>query len=215
MGAFDGWWFDSKTGKGWQVHDHGLEVMYFPSKFGMTKDDLKAITGGGAYNPGDTAASSSRWKVIKAAFDKGFVRVRSMNGHYHIQLAGNAATKLKKVLPFLRKNGMGPYSEIGVTDLSTGFDQTYEEGAADVARAIRDGDIPDSGVGKTIGVEAKAAGLDAKEGVPTNLNDQQKRVILRQRISRSAGIPDRGVEEAKKATQPLIKEDLWTMLTKV
>lgn len=215
MGAFDGWWFDPKTGKGWLVHDHGLEVLYYPGRFGLTKDDIKAASGGKAYNPGDTGAASTRWKVIKAAFDKGFVRVRSMNGHYHIQLAGNAATKLKKVIPFMRKNGMGPYSEIGITDLSTGFDQTYEEGAADVARAIRNGEIPDSGEGKTIGVEAKAAGLDAKDGVPADLDDQQKRTILRQRISRSAGIPDRGVEESKKVSKPLIKEDLWTMLARI
>lgn len=205
MGGFDGFWVNGETGAGHSVSDHALDVMHQPAIYGLTPHDVHKITGGKTtINPGDTDPDSARGKLIIAASQKGWVRVRAYRGQYTVQTHGRAASRLKRVIPFLQKNGLGQYSGIRVSDLSTGFEQTYE-GAAAVHRAIKRDEIPDALSTRGSGAEARAMGdKDAKLGIPSDLPDNQQRQILRQHLLAKAGIRERktpGVVAATRGTR--------------
>ena len=53
----------------------------------------------------------------------GWVRIRAWKGQYNVQLYGKAATKLPKVMKFLKEAGAGPYTPILLSDLATDYNQ--------------------------------------------------------------------------------------------
>lgn len=185
MSGFEGWWVDGRTGKGYHVSEHWMEVKSDPERFGLTDDIVKKIlkSAKGKFSMGDTSAEGQRGKLLIAAMKNGWVRVRGFRSKYSIQLTGNCASKLKKVLPFLHKAGVGPYSEVLVNDLATGYTQRFEEGMGDVRHALRAGQIPDAGIDG----EPDESPI---KGITPFATDKQKRVIMRQRIGRTANVPD-------------------------
>lgn len=201
--GFDGWWVNGKTGQGRHVVDHGADVIHDPEAFSLSTHEVKALAS--QYRPGDTSKDSSRYALLRAVMAKGWVRVRAVRGSYAIELMGKAATKLKPVMDFLRKAGVGPYAEIRLFDLATDFKRTYPEGMADLARDLKADRVPDVS-GPAVGTEAKAQGAKVKLGVPTALPDQPAREVLRQRIGAQAGIADRAVEESRKGRRKLVYE---------
>jgi hypothetical protein len=192
MGSFDGFWVNGNTGAGHPVADHALDVLHQPAIYGLTPHDVHGITGGKTtINPGDADADSPRGKLIIAAGQKGWVRVRAFRGAYTLQMHGGAASRVKRVIPFLLKNGMHRNADITVSDLATGFHQKYD-GAHEVHRAVAKGEIPDSLSTRGVGREARAMGDKAAvDGIPGDLPDHQQRQILRQRLLQRAGVPER------------------------
>jgi hypothetical protein len=202
--GFDGWWVNGKTGQGRHVVDHGADVIHDPEAFGLSDQDIKALVAG-QYRPGDTSRDSSRYALLRAVMAKGWVRIRAVRGSYAIELLGKAATKLRPVMAFMRKAGVGPYAEIRLFDLASDFKRTYPEGMADLARDLKAGRVPDV-AGPAVGTEAKAQGAKVKLGVPASLPDQPAREVLRQRIGAQAGIADRAVEESRKGLRKPVYE---------
>lgn len=206
MGGFEGWWVDGKNGKGFHVAEHWMEVRQNPEKFGLTPGAVEAIlkSAKGKFSMGDTSEEGQRGKLLIAAMKNGgWVRVRGHQGRYSIQLVGEAASKLRKVLPFLKKAGVGPYSQIFVSDLGSGFEQVYKEGMADIAKALRAGQIPDTGVG------GEPTSTPAK-GFPADTTDKQKRMIMRQRLGQATHISDPSpsddkIEERRSLAKGLVK----------
>lgn len=208
--SFEGWWFNSKTGQGKHVSEHWSEIKYHPEEFGLDDAQVDKITGGSKFNPGDTSMDGARGKLLIAAMKNGWVRIRGWRGQYNIQLFGNAASKLPKVMKFLKNAGVGPYTPILFSDLSSDYNQTFHEGMDDIKKALRAGSIPDTS-GPAVGTEAGAmTGVKAKQGVATGLSDKQQRQVLRQRIGRQAGIPDPSPSDNKLEEKP---RDLFGTLT--
>lgn len=210
--SFEGWWFNPKTGEGKHVSEHWTEVNYNPEAFGLTPGEVEKIVGGKKFNPGDTSMDSARGKLLIAAMKNDWVRIRGWKGQYSIQLFGNAASKLPRVMKFLKQAGVGPYTPILFSDLATGYQQTFAEGMDDIKKALKAGSIPDASSKAVVGTEAGAmTGQKAATGIPHTLSDKQKRQIIRQRIGQRAGIPDPSpadnrLEESKKV-------NLWQALT--
>jgi hypothetical protein len=198
MGAFDGYWVNGDTGAGHPVADHALDVLHQPAIYGLTPHDVHKVTGGKTtINPYETDKDSPRGKLIMAAGQKGWVRVRAFKGAYTLQMHGGASSRAKRAIPFLLKNGMHRNADITISDLATGFHQKYE-GANAVHRAIAKGEIPDTISTRGVGREARAMGdKSAADGVPADLPDQQQRQILRQRLLQRAGMPERRRAAAK------------------
>jgi len=182
MAGFQGWWVNGNTGKGHHVSEHGLDVQANPEQYGLKPDDVKALLKAKKFNAGDTDPEGGRGLLLKAAMRNGWVRVRGYQGKYAIQTYGNLASHLPKVLRFLKNAGVGPRSEIILTDLASRFTQRYEEGMADIVRALKHGKIPDLAPVKKL--------KDQKDGIATALSDKQQRIIMRQRIGQKAHIKD-------------------------
>ncbi len=184
MAGFQGWWVNGNTGKGYHVAEHGLDIQANPERYGFTEADVKKLTAN--YNPGDTDPEGARGKLLKAAMKKGWVRVRGYQGKYAIQTYGSTASYLKKVLPFLKKNGVGSHSEILVSDLSSGYQQRFLEGMSDIIKELKVSSIPDTSVVSTV----VKKGMSAVKGIPAGLSDKQSRTLMRQRIGQKAHVPD-------------------------
>lgn len=199
-GGFEGYWVHGDTGKGHPVNDHALAVMHEPERYGMTHVDVHHITGGKPINQYDTAPESARGQLIKAAADRGWVRVRAMRGSYMMQLSGGAASRASKTMGFLRKNGVHPNSEMRLHDFASGYHQKFE-GMSGVKAAIGRGEVPELHSHTAVGKEARATlGGKAKvaHGIPLHVDDTQARALLRQHLGARAGIPDRDMEERTK-----------------
>jgi hypothetical protein len=208
--SFAGWWYNPKTNEGKHVAEHWTEVQYSPEVFGLTAGEVEKMIGGQKYNPGDTSQESVRGKLIIAAMKNGWVRVRGWKGQYHVQLFGNAASKLPKVMKFLKQAGVGPYTPILFSDLATGYQQNFAEGMDDMKKAIKAGSIPDVSSKTEVGSEAGAMTGDKKEtGIPHTLSDKQKRQIMRQRIGQKAGIQDPSPADNRLEE----RVNLWSALT--
>lgn len=184
MAGFQGWWVNGKTGKGYHVAEHGLDIEANPERYGFTEAEIKSFMKG--YNAGDTDPDGVRGKLLKAAMAKGWVRVRGYQGKYAIQTLGSMASNLRKVLPFLKKNGVGPHSEILLSDLLTGYQQRFADGMSDIVKDLKAGKIPDTA--PTSAVVKK--GVQAVKGIPTGLSDKQSRTLMRQRIGQRLHVPD-------------------------
>jgi topoisomerase-4 subunit A len=81
MGGFEGYWVHGDKGHGHPVADHALDVVQQPEKYGLSDAEVHHITGGKPINQYDSAPESPRGRIIKAAADKGWVRVRTGHGH--------------------------------------------------------------------------------------------------------------------------------------
>lgn len=182
--GFQGWWVNGNTGKGYHVAEHGLDVEAHPERYGFTEEEVKRLMKG--YNPGDTDPEGARGKLLKAAMQKGWVRVRGFQGKYAIQTLGGTASHLRKVLPFLKKNGVGPHSEILLSDLLTGYSQRFMEGMSDIHKDLKAGKIPDA---SSVSALVKK-GMKAATGIPTGLSDKQSRTLMRQRIGQQVHVAD-------------------------
>jgi hypothetical protein len=184
MAGFQGWWVNGSTGKGYHVAEHGMDIQANPERYGFTEAEVKNLTTD--YNPGDVDPEGVRGKLLKAAMAKGWVRVRGYQGKYAIQTFGSTASHLRKVLPFMKKNGVGPHSEILVSDLLSGYQQRFMEGMSDIHKDLKAGKIPDS---SQVSALVKK-GMKAVKGIPTGLSDKQNRTLMRQRIGQKAHVPD-------------------------
>jgi hypothetical protein len=193
MAGFEGWWINSRTGQGHHVAEHWMEVKSDPERYGLSEDQVEKIlaAAGGKFNPGDTSPDGARGMLLKAAMQNDWVRVRGYQGKYAIQVYGHLASRLPKVMQFLRKAGVGPYSEILLTDLSTDYFQKFVDGMGDIHKALKQGKIPDS--------EPKPTTKDVIKGVgfPADSSDKDKRVTMRQRLGQKTHIPDPDVSDDK------------------
>ena len=207
MSGFEGWWVNGNTGKGFHVSEHWMEVRSNPERYGFTEDEINGIlvSAKGSFSPGDTDPEGQRGKLIIATMKKGWVRVRGYRGKYSIQLAGEAASKLKKVLPFLKKAGVSMHSEVLINDLASGYRQSFI-GFSDGVKAIKTGSVPDSAAVKPISDRPSA------KGFPADSTDKQKRVMMRQRLGQATHIPDPSPGEDKIEER---KVDLWKALKRV
>jgi len=167
VGAFDGFWVNGDTARGHTVADHAMDVMYQPHKYGLTPDDVGKITGGKTtIATGDASPESTRGQLVIAAAKKGWARVRAVRGSYTVQLHGSAASRIKRILPFLTKNGMHPNSDVTLHDMSTGFHQKFD-GVSAINKALRRDEIPDTVSTREVGKEAQAMGAKgAAQGIP-------------------------------------------------
>lgn len=218
MAGFEGWWV--KGSKGMHVAEHWMEVKSNPEQFGMTDAEVEDVLSSakGKFSMGDTSPEGQRYKLLLAAMKHGWVRVRGYRGSYAIELFGKAASVLPGVMKFLKGAGVHKYSEIRLHDLATGYNQTFTDGMDDMAKALRKGEIPDSNPGRLVGSEARAM-TGGKEkvlaGIPDDLTDKQKRVLMRQRLGQEAKIPDPSpgddkMEESRKAKgKPVTESKLW------
>jgi hypothetical protein len=185
MAGFQGWWVNGQTGKGYHVAEHGLDIEANPERYGFTEEEVKRLMKG--YNAGDTDPEGVRGKLLKAAMQKGWVRVRGYQGKYAIQTFGSTASHLKKVLPFMKKNGVGAHSEILVSDLLSGYQQRFMDGMSDIVTDLKAGKIPDTSAPVSAVVKK---GLQAVRGIPSGLSDKQSRTLMRQRIGQRLHVPD-------------------------
>jgi hypothetical protein len=144
MPGYEGFWIHGDTGRGHRITDHALEVIADPGRYGLAPAAIHAITGGHPINQFEESADSPRGRIILAAARIGWVRVRGHRGDYTVQLHGRAATRLPRVMRFLRRAGLGRYITLRVHDFATGWQRTFLEGEPDVARALAAGEIPDA-----------------------------------------------------------------------
>jgi hypothetical protein len=195
--SMQGWWMHPGKGVHHLVGDHANEVATSPEKYGVTKAEVEKITGGDPFNQYDPDFQNARGQLIHAATKNGWVRIRSHGNHGSIQLHGNAASKLRTIIPKLGSIHPNlPAVTLHVTDFSTGWGKTYPR-AEEVEHDIRAGNVPDSAGKAAVGQEAGAAlGKNlAKHGVPGDIPEPQQRQILRQRLGQRAGVPARDIEE--------------------
>ncbi len=207
MAGFEGWWVNGNTGKGYHVSEHWMEVKSDPAKFGLTDDQVEDILrqAGGKFMPGDTSPDGARGLLLKAAMKNGWVRVRGYRGKYAIQVYGHLASHLPKVMKFLKTAGVGPYSEILLSDLSSDYNQTFVDGMSDVHQAMKQGKIPDH--------DPQPAVKDIK-GMRTSLssavNNRQLRHQMRLNLGQRTHVPDPDpaddrIEESKALQKGLTK----------
>jgi hypothetical protein len=146
MSGFEGWWVNGETGKGMHVAEHWMEVRSDPENFGLTSKQVENILSSskGKFSMGDTDEDGQRVQLLTAAMKNGWVRVRGYRAKYSIEMFGHCASRLPKVLKFLKGAGVHPNSEVLVNDLATKFSQRFMDGMSDIHRAIKQGKIPDS-----------------------------------------------------------------------
>jgi hypothetical protein len=221
MLGFEGWWI--KGSKGIHVAEHWMEIRNNPEQFGLTEEKVQEILASakGKFSPGDTGLEGQRGKLLRAAMENGWIRVRGYRASYAIELSGRAASVLPNVLKFLTGAGVHKYSMMRLHDFATGYHQEFREGISDIKAALRKGEIPDSQPGRLVGSEAKAA-LGGKEkvldGIPDDLTDKQKRILMRQRLGQQAKIPDPSpgddkMEESRRAKgKPVAEGKLWNRM---
>jgi hypothetical protein len=191
MGGFEGWWVNSITGKGHHVAEHWMEVKGDPERYGLTEPQVDNILqqAGGKFNPGDTSPDSARGLLLIAAMKHGWVRVRGYRGQYSIQVYGKLASRLPKVLKFLKQAGVGPYSTMVLSDLATDFHQKYNDGMHEVHRVLKQGKIPDVD-GPVEQPRLKGLREPISKGFPAGMDDKQMRVLMRQRLGQKTHVPD-------------------------
>ena len=191
--SFAGYWVHGSTGEIRPIHDHAYDVLHHHAHYGLTHDEVSKIVGGKTtFNSYETAKESARGRLIQAAAEKGWVRVRQFRNQTNFQLHGRAASRLSRVADVMKKRGVvHPNSQMFVSDLATGFEKTYD-GHAELKAAAKSGEIPDHSGGKPVGRDAVASlgKTHAKAGVPSFLPDHQKRTLMRQGLLRAAGIAE-------------------------
>lgn len=186
MAGFEGWWVNGETGKGRHVAEHWMEIRSNPESYGVSQEEMQKILkdAGGAFNPGDTSPDGARGMLLKAAMKNGWVRVRGYQGKYSIQTYGRLASRLPKVLKFLKGAGVHPNSEIFISDLASDYNRKFMDGMSDVHKALKQGNIPDSG-------EPKVSVKDViKGGISSDLPEKAQRGMLRQQIGQRTHLPD-------------------------
>lgn len=198
--AFEGWWVQGS--KGILVHEHFLAVRENPEKFGFQPQEFENIIKSKKFNPADTDKDSLRYQVLEATMKKGWVRVRSHKNQYTIELYGNAASKLPGVMKFLKSAGVPSTSTIFLGDISVDFFQRYDDGMKEINKALQKGAIPD--------VMPKEKEKENPIGIPDDLTDKQKRVIMRQRLGQKIHLPDPDQDEDK-----IQEHKIWKKIKKI
>lgn len=198
--AFEGWWVNGS--KGILVHEHFLAVRENPEKFGFQPQEFENIIKNKKFNPADTDKDSLRYQVLEATMKKGWVRVRSHKNQYTIELYGNAASKLPGVMKFLKSAGVPSTSTIFLGDISVDFFQRYDDGMKEINKALQKGAIPD--------VMPKEKEKENPIGIPDDLTDKQKRVMMRQRLGQKIHLPDPDQDEDK-----IQEHKIWKKIKKI
>lgn len=196
--AFEGYWVQGS--KGILVHEHFLAVRENPEKFGFQPQEFENLIKNKKFNPADTDKDSLRYQVLEATMKKGWVRVRSHKNQYTIELYGNAASKLPGVMKFLKSAGVPSTSTIFLGDISVDFFQRYDDGMKEINKALQKGAIPD--------VMPKEK--ENPIGIPDDLTDKQKRVMMRQRLGQKIHLPDPDQDEDK-----IQEHKIWKKIKKI
>jgi hypothetical protein len=138
---FTGWWLDSNSGKVIQVREHGSAIIENPAKFGFSKKEIADILDNNPYNTQATGKKDSRTMLLKAAFEKGWVRVRQVGSSYTFEFSGRAKTVVKRII---KKFGddFGPFTQIRLHDL--GSNQNWSLSYQDMVEKLQDGEFDDS-----------------------------------------------------------------------
>jgi hypothetical protein len=196
--AFEGWWVNGS--KGILVHEHFLEVRENPEKFGFQPQEFENLIKNKKFNPADTDKNSLRYQVLEATMKKGWVRVRSHKNQYTVELYGNAASKLPGIMKFLKSAGVPSTSTVFLADISVDFFQKYDDGMKEISKALQKGSIPD--------VMPKEK--ENPIGIPDDLTDKQKRVMMRQRLGQKTHLPDPDQDEDK-----IQEQKIWKKIKKI
>ena len=131
-----GFWVPLK-GRAVPTREHGMSIIEKPKRFGFTEDEVNKILGGKAYNPQDTDKDSGRGRLLVEAMRRGWIRIRSGGGaNISVQFYGNPQRAIKKAHRYLEEEA-GPFSNITISDLGSGFNTTIL--FKDLEDAIRDG----------------------------------------------------------------------------
>ncbi len=138
---FTGFWLNRNNGKVIQVYEHGSDIIKNPKKFGFTDDEVADILNDNPYNPQATGKKDSRTMLLKAAFEKGWVRIRQVGNTFTAEFSGMAKTVVGKII---KKFGddFGPFTQIRLHDL--GSNQNWNMNFQDLVEAYRDGQFDDS-----------------------------------------------------------------------
>lgn len=181
-----GYWLSLK-GRTLQTAEHGSTVMEKPHLFGLTKADIEKILGGEPYLFSDTSKDSGRGRLLIAAMKNGWVRIRGGGLNISVQYWGNGTKAMKRAYRYLEEEA-GPFSNISISDLASGFSTSMP--FKYLQDAIQDGMFD---ISATKDEEAAAADDQTQrdEGgitVPRDATrDSSVRAGIRQRLERSIG----------------------------
>lgn len=138
---YTGFWLNRNNGKVIQVSEHGSSIIENPLKFGFTREEVSDILDNGAYNSMDTGKKDSRTLILKAAFEKGWVRVRQVGSNWTFEFNGKAKTVVSKII---KKFGdeFGPFTPINLHDL--GSNQNWRISYNDLVEKYKENEFDDS-----------------------------------------------------------------------
>lgn len=179
-----GYWLSLK-GRTIPTAEHGSTVMEKPQLFGLNKGQVDKILGGEPYRFSDTGKDSGRGRLLIAAMKNGWVRIRGGGLNISVQYWGNGTKAMKRAYRYLEEEA-GPYSNISISDLASGFSTSVP--FKDLEDAIQDGmfDVGETETEETAAVDDQTQ----KDGiqVPRDATrDTSVRAGIRQRLERSIG----------------------------
>jgi hypothetical protein len=121
---YRGYWMNSKSGKTISTNEHGSTILAKPEIFGISKNDIAAITKKKVYNPGGDGKNNSRPALLKKAFDNGWVRIRIANSSWTCEFSGNMSSVVAKII---KKFGddMGPFTRINLHDIHSKDNKSF------------------------------------------------------------------------------------------
>lgn len=121
---FAGFWVHGDTGEGHSVADHARAVHLEPARYGLSADAARAITGGLLLDTATDDPGSPRGRLILAACQRGWVRVRGRGNRCSIQ-GCRLARRLPAVLAFLRRQGFPDSLAAAMDDFASGHHAEY------------------------------------------------------------------------------------------